>query len=115
MIERLREIFDVVDPAPDVVAEPNEVRERLAAFTDPVPMRDSGARLCFRKSGMTVDLELGNVLSGKITPAGSDVLVRWPDGVVWAGVDERGLFEVDVPRGPVQIVVGNAATDWFVW
>lgn len=74
-----------------------------------------GSSLRFGLGDLTVYVEVGVVLTGLVVPRVDEVEVRWPDGVTWAVVDRYGVFEVDdVPRGPVRLVIGNAATDWFV-
>lgn len=116
MIERLRWILDQVDPMPEVIAAPSDaVVERLAVLPDQEGMRSQAHTLRFGGTNTVLQLEIEDVITGVVDPVDVEVVVRWPDGVVLAEVDERGLFEVDgVPNGPVRFVVGGAATDWFV-
>jgi hypothetical protein len=112
VIERLRRLFDLIDPMPDVTVTPADtVWDRL----DIVPeLATRGSSLCFHRGDLVVHVEVGTTLRGMVV--GVDVVeVRWPTGVTWAAVDSRGLFEVaDVPPGPVRLVIADAATDWFV-
>jgi hypothetical protein len=113
--DRLRRIFDLIDPMPPVIALPveNEL-DRLELVPDP-GTRDAEPTLCFQLGDLTLQLELGAVLTGMVAPSVAEVEVQWPEGATWAPVDAHGLFEVDdVPRGPVRLVIGDAATAWFV-
>jgi hypothetical protein len=115
--ERLRHLFDLIDPMPDVIATPVGLAwERLAVMPEPAGTRNHvSPTLCFKKDSVTVQVEIGAVLTGMVVPATAEVTVRWPDGVIRVPVDERGLFEVDgVPPGPVRLEIGHAVTDWFV-
>ncbi|TCO65169.1 hypothetical protein [Actinocrispum wychmicini] len=112
MRDRLRHLFDLVDPMPPMPAPTLVNWDRLALVPD-TGVR--GASLRFELGDLVVHVEIGVVLTGLVVPAVNEVEVRWPDGMTWAPVDGHGLFEVDdVPRGPVRLVIGTAATDWFV-
>jgi hypothetical protein len=112
VIERLRRLFDLLDPMPQAVVAPTDVAwDRLTAVPD-TGIR--GANLCFTDGHRVIHVEVGASLSGMVTGV-DEVQVWWPGGVIRAPVDAQGLFEVDgVPAGPVRLVVGDAATDWFV-
>jgi hypothetical protein len=115
--ERLRRVFDLVDPMPDVIAVPVDlVADRFDEMPELVGTRHHvSPTLCFRRGGTTVQVEIGAVLAGIVVPATAEVDVCWPDGAVRVPVDGRGLFEVDgVPAGPVRLVIDGAVTDWFV-
>jgi hypothetical protein len=116
MRERLRRLFDAVDPMPEIIATPTHDRpERLATLPEEVATRGLESSLSFRHKNFTIHIEIGAVITGIVVPWVPEIAVKWPDGVTWAQVDERGVFEVDdVPRGPVRLVMNNAATDWFV-
>ncbi len=112
VIERLRRIFDILDPMPPAPGAPTDIAyDRI----DTVP--DTGTRgtsMRFERDDLTIHLEIGSVLTGMLIGA-TELEVRWPNGMKQAAVDSMGLFEVDsVPRGPVRLVVGAAVTDWFV-
>jgi hypothetical protein len=116
MRDRLRRLFDLVDPMPEATAAPVDPGwARLAALPELVGTRDHGPALSFGLGDLTVHVEVGPLLTGIVTPPVAEVVVRWVDGMTWAAVDEHGMFEVDdVPRGPVRLVIGDAVTDWFV-
>jgi|1185.fasta_scaffold1323270_1 hypothetical protein len=114
MRERLRQLFDLVDPMPTAVEPPVDFGwERLAYV--PEKVRTRGSTMTFALGNRVLHVEVGVVVTGLVIPAVDEVEVRWPDGVTWVPVDKCGFFELgDVPRGPVRIVIGNAATGWFV-
>jgi hypothetical protein len=116
VIDRLRRILDQVDPMPEVIAAPSDaVDKRLTVLPDQEGMRSQAHTLRFGGVNTVLQLEIGEVVTGVVDPVDVEVVVRWPDGVAWAEVDERGLFEIHgVPNGPVRFVVGGAVTDWFV-
>jgi hypothetical protein len=112
MIERLRRLFDLLDPMPEAAVVPVDMAwDRLEVVPE---LATRGSSRCFQRADLVVHVEVGTVLRGMV--AGVDeVEIRWPQGATWAAVDSRGLFEsADVPPGPVRLVIGDAATDWFV-
>jgi hypothetical protein len=107
----LRRLFDLLDPTPEVTTTPT-TPEHGRLTTSPEDTR--GVTMRFT-GDFTVHLEIGRVLTGVVEPWAPEVEVRWPQGTTWAQVDEHGIFEVDdVPRGPIRLVIGDTATDWFV-
>jgi hypothetical protein len=116
MRERLRQLFDQLDPMPAAIEPPMDLGwRRLEALPELTATRGHETRLSFGRGGFVIQVEIGTVLTGLVVPWIAEIEVRWPDGVTWAAVDEHGIFEVDdVPRGPVRLVIDGAATDWFV-
>ncbi|ALG14063.1 hypothetical protein AOZ06_50770 [Kibdelosporangium phytohabitans] len=108
-----RTLFDRVDPAPDVIAEP---RDHATPRFDTLPevlTRSALATLRFGNHRHTVHVEIGTALTGVVLPR-ADVQVWWPDGMISADVDLNGLFKADAPPGPVRLSIDGVVTDWFV-
>lgn len=112
MIERLRRLFDLLDPMPGIAVAPADIAwDRLEVVPE---LATRGSNRCFRRADLVVHVEVGSVLRGMVVGA-DEVEVRWPGGGTWASVSPEGLFEVaGVPSGPVRLVIADAATDWFV-
>ncbi|MEV4311932.1 hypothetical protein [Actinocrispum sp. NPDC049592] len=112
VIERLRRIFDILDPMPAAPAAPMDI-----AYHHINVVPDTGTRgtcMRFERGEVTIHLEIGSALTGMVIGA-TELEIRWPNGMTQVTIDPMGLFEVDcVPRGPARLVVGTAATDWFV-
>ncbi|MFC0115260.1 RNA polymerase sigma factor [Kibdelosporangium aridum] len=107
-----KSLFDQVDPMPDVIAVPSRTGPRFTTLSQG-ETRSADASLRFGDHERSVQVEIGALLTGVVTPRG-DVQVWWPNGMVSVDVDCHGLFKADVPSGPVRLAVDGVVTDWFV-
>jgi RNA polymerase sigma factor (sigma-70 family) len=107
-----KSLFDQLDPMPDVIAAPRHSGPRFA--TQPHnAARSSEAAMRFDHHERSVQVEIGAILTGVVAPR-ADVQVWWPDGMISVDVDDYGLFQADVPDGPVRLAIDGVVTDWFV-
>jgi hypothetical protein len=102
-------LFALAFPPPDWVR-----LEELAG--DPVPVRSGARTLRFGDGEFSLRLEpRGPRLVGLVCPV-APVRVRWPGGECAVEPDSSGVFWVEPPRGPVQVIIGETrATRWFRW
>jgi hypothetical protein len=131
LLAELARVLRLVDSMPPRVIADAEAAgvllrpEPLVPLLDTVAaVRSSGRRLRLGCPGGDAVLEVeihpvGPALRvAGLAPPGAGLEIHWPDGGAEASVDAAGYFNVEVPDGPIRLVLAVPgrrvrATDWI--